>query len=285
MASARFPAVVAIGALVLLGACGDGSELPTPTPVGEPTVVSVNVSIPAGGTLFIGAQVQFRATATLSNGTTEDRTSSATWGSDAPAVATVSSSGVVTAHAAGEATVFADVNPRGTLRIRVFPDFAGTWSGTEVVTLCEESGVFVGLLCDPDVLGVGAVFSHNDRFTQNGGSVTAEILFEDGSSTMTGTVSIGGELELPSAPVLPAVEGIDVQTANWKSRADTPGRMTGAYEWIFTAPGLPGSSRQVYELRDVVRTGAAASASTRAGSAGAEGRLERIRRRLEAIRR
>lgn len=64
-----------------------------------------------------------------------------------------------------------------------------------------------GLFCDPDVLAVGAVFAHNDRFTQNNESVAAEILFEDSSSTMAGTVSIDGQLELPSAPVLPALEG------------------------------------------------------------------------------
>jgi len=284
MASERFPALATIGAVLFIGGCS-GSEMPTPTQISDTTVVSVNVAIPAGGTIFIGAQVQFRATATLSDGTTADRTSTATWGSDAPAVATVSSSGIVTAHAPGEATIFADVNPRGTLRIRVYPEFAGTWSGTEVVTLCEESGVFEGLLCDPEVLGVGAVFTHNDRFTQNNESVTAEILFEDSSSTMTGTVSIDGQLELPSAPVLPAVEGIDVQTANWKSRADTPGRMTGTYEWVFTAPGLPGSSRQVYELRDVVRTGATAGPPVPVGVASGESRLDLLRRRLAARRR
>ncbi len=58
------------------------------------------------------------------------------------------------------------------------------------------------------MLAVGAVFAHNDRFTQNNESVAAEILFEDSSSTMAGTVSIDGQLELPSAPVLPALEGI-----------------------------------------------------------------------------
>jgi hypothetical protein len=49
------------------------------------------------------------ATASLSNGLSEDRTSSATWQSSNTSVATVSASGLVTAQVEGEATISATV--------------------------------------------------------------------------------------------------------------------------------------------------------------------------------
>jgi hypothetical protein len=269
--------------LLAASACGGNGGSPS-APSPSPTATSVAVTFPSGGTIFIGAQAQLRATVTMSDGSTQDRTSSAVWGSDAPGIATVATSGMVTAVAAGEATIFADVSVRGTIRIRVFPEFAGTWAGSEVVTVCEESGVFVGLLCVPEELGVGNTFRHDNRFTQNNASVTATILFSDSASTMTGTVAIDGQAELPPAPVLPAIEGLVLETRNFKARADRPGRMTGAYEWVFTAPGLDGSSRQVYELRDVVKSGPATVAARSSVSSVAT-RLERTRRRLAMLRR
>lgn len=258
-------------------ACG-GSDPPGGGVDAIPT--SVTVSHP-GGTIFIGAQVQFQATAMLSNGTSAPATN-AVWGSDAPAVATVSGSGLVTARGAGEATIFADAPMRGMQRVRVFPGFGGTWSGSEVSTVCEESGVFVGLICTPDFLAVGNVFAHNVRFTQTDDAVTATIDFGGGLTTDTpGTVSVGGDLELTSAPVLPATPGINIQTQNWRSRADVPSQLTGTYEWFFTAPGLPGSARQVSELRDVIRTAAPASVGSGASRSGHADALARLSAEIE----
>ena len=212
----------------LLVACGgDGGS-----PSGPSTTPSVSVTFPAGGTIFIGNAVQFAAQETLSNGTTRDATNDATWGSDAPNVATVSSTGLVTAVAAGQATISADVNPRGTMLIRVFPNFGGSWAGNEVFASCEASGEFEGL-CDVPGFGVGAVFPHNSMFTQNEASVDATIFTGDGTTaTMTGNITVGGELQLPSAPVLPADPMVNAQVQNWLSRADTPSRMTGTYEAV-----------------------------------------------------
>lgn len=122
-------AVIVIGAMVAAAGCsGDGSTrtvtVTSPTPTtssGTPTVTAVRVSGPneittAGGT------AQFTATVTLSTGATEDRTSTATWTSDNPAVATVASSGVVTAvadGASGIAASFGAVRGTQTLMVRL----------------------------------------------------------------------------------------------------------------------------------------------------------------------
>ena len=60
----------------------------------------VSVTYGAERTLFIGNEVQFQATVILSDGSTE-ATTDVTWMSDAPGVATVSPSGLMTATAGG----------------------------------------------------------------------------------------------------------------------------------------------------------------------------------------
>jgi hypothetical protein len=251
------PAIV----LCAIVACG-GSD--TSSPAGATTTVtSVSVTFPAGGTIFIGNAVQFEARETLSNGTTRVATS-ATWGSDAPGVATVSQTGLVTAIAAGQATIFADVNPRGTLAIRVFPDFGGSWTGNEILAGCQDSGAFEGLCADPGFLETGQVFDHRSAFTQNEASVDAELDTGDGTAArLTGTIAIDGELQLLAGPVLPADPQIDVEIRNWRSRADTPSRMTGGYEASFTAAGVPGSATISIQLQDVVKSGGSFASSSR----------------------
>ena len=120
-------AAVCLLAIFVLPSCSDDSRPPTqtnptpnPTPTPTPaTVVSVAVS---GTNSFTerGVTAQFTATATLSDGTTQNRTTTATWQSDNTAVATVSDQGVVTALATGDATISATVSGiRGTRAVGV----------------------------------------------------------------------------------------------------------------------------------------------------------------------
>ena len=72
-----------IGSLLLaLGCGGDDST-------GPPTVVSIAVEGPPGGTASVGDSGPFMATASFSDGTTEDVTSSAVWTSSDLAVVTI----------------------------------------------------------------------------------------------------------------------------------------------------------------------------------------------------
>jgi hypothetical protein len=83
----------------LLGCNGSGSAT-------SPTVQSIALS-PAKQSIAAGASQQFTATATYTDGTTKDVTSTAQWASSNTAIATVSSSGLVTAAAAGQVTITA----------------------------------------------------------------------------------------------------------------------------------------------------------------------------------
>lgn len=92
--------------MVMPGCGGGGGDAPAQAP----TLTSLAVT-PANSSQDIGASIQFTATATFSNGSTQNVTSLATWTSSAPAVATVSSAtgtkGTVTAVATGSSLITA----------------------------------------------------------------------------------------------------------------------------------------------------------------------------------
>ena len=68
----------------------------SPTSSAATTLVSITVS-PSSLTAPVGGSQQFTATGHFSDGSTRDLTASVTWISSAPAVATISSSGLATA--------------------------------------------------------------------------------------------------------------------------------------------------------------------------------------------
>jgi hypothetical protein len=89
---------------LFIAACGSSS--PTNPTSAAPTVSSVALSISTSALVKKSATAQVTATATMSTGATQDVTSSCSnWASDNAAVATVSSSGLLTAQGSGSATV------------------------------------------------------------------------------------------------------------------------------------------------------------------------------------
>jgi uncharacterized protein YjdB len=88
---------IVLGFAVLAAACSS-------SPTSSSTVATIAIT---GSAPTVGNNAQFTATATLSNGTTQDVTSTATWQSGDSTIATVSSAGLVTGVAAGNTTVTA----------------------------------------------------------------------------------------------------------------------------------------------------------------------------------
>lgn len=74
--------------------------------VGPPTLVSITVS-PSNPTLVAGTTQQFTATGQYDDGSTADLTASASWSSDTQSVATVATTGLVTAVSPGGANISA----------------------------------------------------------------------------------------------------------------------------------------------------------------------------------
>src|SRR6185312_9977836 len=68
------------------------------------TLVSISLS-PSAPSIQTGGTQQFTATGAFSDNTTENLTSTATWSSSSPSVATISSAGIATGVAAGTTTI------------------------------------------------------------------------------------------------------------------------------------------------------------------------------------
>jgi hypothetical protein len=111
-----------IGVFALLVAtttCG-GSSNSSPTSV-PPTVSSIAITTTASiATIAAGQTMQLTATAALSNGSTQNVSTQATWQSSNLAVATVSSTGLVTSISSGTANISATYQGKiGTITISV----------------------------------------------------------------------------------------------------------------------------------------------------------------------
>ena len=269
---------VLVAGLLLAASCG--GESPTAPSATEATI---SVTYPARSTIFIGNQVQFEATVTLGDGSTQPA-AAATWSSDAPSVATVSPTGLVTAVAAGEATISAEANPggRGSLRIRVYPEFRGSWTGWWRATDCTASGAALWVqLCallkssSQDVAGSPLRID----LTQDGGLVDGtvdlgELAVSDARpadpfEVESGEVSIDGTLRLTLSTVTIAEEGLELraEVLSWETRADTPGRMTGQFQVELSVAGdsvlgvITGSLVIDGSLEEVMRSASVASAA------------------------
>src|SRR5208282_1467160 len=91
---------------VTVSACAGAVCGSTTVTVGPPLPVSIAVT-PANQTIPAGLPVQFNATGTYSDGTTQDITSSVAWMSSAPAVATINMGGLASGLSTGSATITA----------------------------------------------------------------------------------------------------------------------------------------------------------------------------------
>jgi hypothetical protein len=112
--------VVLMSLLLWISACG-GSTTPSNPTVEQITVISTKAgNIPD---FQIGETDQFKATAVYSDSSVKDVTASTAWSSTDTNIATVNSTGLVTAVAAGTVSILAAFSGRSaSLMIRVLPN-------------------------------------------------------------------------------------------------------------------------------------------------------------------
>ncbi|HEY5176453.1 MAG TPA: Ig-like domain-containing protein [Terriglobales bacterium] len=110
------------------------------------SLVSIAVT-PVNPSIAVGAPQQFTATGTYSDGTHQDLTSSATWTSTSPGVATINSTGLATGVSAGSTTIQAalgSINGSTTLTVTAgqVSGLAGYWALNEGsgTTSADSSG-------------------------------------------------------------------------------------------------------------------------------------------------
>lgn len=177
----------------------------------SPTAPSLGtVTVTGNGSLTsVGQTTQLTATANLSDGSKQNVTTTATWQSSSPAVATVSGAGVVTAVAAGSTTITATYQGKSaTFTITVtappapFSSLAGTWVGTWNDRLYNVSGTLSATFAvngstvtATGVIGLQVFGLANEVGTGTGTVAGQTLNFVFTSSTVgsgNGTLSTGG---------------------------------------------------------------------------------------------
>ena len=111
------------------GGDGDGGH--------KPTIESINIT-PDNPSITSDKTQQFTATATYSDNTTKDITSSVTWSSSQTGVATISNEGIVTTISVGSTTIIATLasvsgNTTLTVSTTVSALYSGTWHSQTVL--------------------------------------------------------------------------------------------------------------------------------------------------------
>jgi len=159
-------ALLTIGLLVTSGCGGGGGTAPTPPPP-TPTVTAVTVS--GAGSPGVGDTVQLTATATFSDGTTQTVTAQATWESSNQAIVTITSGGLASFLAQGDADIKATFKAvAGTSHVTVSTKVAARFTLTGTVTDATNGNalpnVNARVIDGPDT-GRGGVTDATGRFT------------------------------------------------------------------------------------------------------------------------
>jgi uncharacterized protein YjdB len=146
--------------------------------VTAPLLTSISVT-PNTASVAAGNSQQFTATATYSNGTTQNLSSAATWTSSKTSVATVKSTGIATGVTAGTATITAK---------------SGTISGS--ATLTVTAAVLTSISVTPASASVAAGYTQQYTATGTYSNGTTQNLTSSAtwssSATSVATVSSGG---------------------------------------------------------------------------------------------
>ena len=171
---------VAVG-VAQVSATYQGVTGSTSVTVGPAALVSIGVT-PASGTVPAGLPLQFSATGTYSDGSTQALTPSATWSSSAPSVATINAAGLASGLIVGNTTITA---------------VSGTVQGTAMLTV--TSPVLASVSVTPanasidagDTQQFTAMGTYSDGSTQN---LTSTAAWSSSASAIASVSSAGAAL-------------------------------------------------------------------------------------------
>jgi hypothetical protein len=242
----------------LASACGSSPSLASQlAPSTTLTVTALSIAL---NTPSVGGSAPATALATFSNGSTTPVSSG--FGSDTPSVATVTSAGQVTGVAIGDVTIFVDFQgQRASKKVHVLPSYNGLFTGTYAVGTCVGTGDFTN--SDPaqnfcTEFTAGRVLSIAVQNAQSSDLTTLTGLFALGGAQGSGigTISSTGTLTYTGA-VVGGTTRMDFR--NWTATSPTPGRITGAFDMVWTDSTLTGSATITCTNMDMTRQGSAAS--------------------------
>ena len=169
----------------------------------NPGLVSIAVT-PANPSVAVGKQQQFTATGTFSDGSKKDLTSSVTWTSSAPSIATISGGGLATGVAAGTTTIqatLATVNGSTGMTVTATPSFTISASpaslsvaqgkqGNSTITTTISGGFNSAISLSASGMPSGTTVSFNPATIPAPGSGSSAMTITVGASTPVGTYPI-----------------------------------------------------------------------------------------------
>jgi hypothetical protein len=241
-------------------ACGG-----SPTGPGGTVSGSQSLTISPGVDLLrIRASETLSAALTANNG--QPTPTTATWTSDAPAVASIDANGRITGQASGNATISAQASGlRATVTLRVVPDYHGRWEGITRVTGCADEGDF-DTLCD-EVVGGGLPLSTS--ITQTRDAVTADVNFDDATGRISTMIQSSGRLVTTGQLTL-VIEGVafDVALSEWDTTSVDNQQMTGRYRLEVRHALLAGFWRLEGELVSIQKTSGTPGVASMAAISG-----------------
>jgi len=254
--------VAIVGLIVLTGCGGGGGSSAPPSPV--PQTLTVN---PAATNLIkIAEEQSYTASVRYSTGT--ESPASATWQSDNQNVASIDGSGKAVGLDSGEATLIARAEGlTGTLKIRVVPDYGGTWNGEYVIRACRASGGFDPKdFCSADGFKAGQRLPITFALTQDHDRLSGAIFIGTLEHTLdaSSAIRVDGGAALSGAGSA-TVEDVKVDTTiNPVAIRASGASLTGSFTLTFGVSGVVGSAAFDGQLESVSKT--AATTSLRATS-------------------
>jgi hypothetical protein len=215
-------------------ACGGSGRSVT-----QPSVVATSIVVDAPvDFMAMGQRVTFAATAVHSDGSSAAVTD---WSSDNPAVATIdAATRAVTAVGPGEALISARhdgiVAPK---KLRVTPDYAGTWSGQYRLTGCTQTGGFQeGDWCGTLRRNVDRPVSFD--FVLDRDTVRGTMACGDFTGSVTGAIALSGALTLTGT----AASGtVSLTHESWNANVNSDGKhLAGTFQLRATDRQVSGSA-------------------------------------------
>ena len=191
-ASVRGLAIVSLSGMV---ACGDSTPPPTaPTPSPAATIVRVDIEGAATRDLdFLGATVQLRVVATLSDGSRSDVTADTTWSVSNAAVVSVTPQGMVTAVGYGAGAVRGLYRERGSeITVSVLSTLRSDFRISGTVRDASTGAPIAGALVWRGGADYGTVTDANGAFMHLGGVVSGRTLMVSKFGYDFGRVDIPG---------------------------------------------------------------------------------------------
>lgn len=170
------------------------------TTLSTATVVSIAVT-PANPTIAVGSTLQFSATGTLSNATTQSVTSLVTWSSSDTGVITINAGGIASSLSIGSATIsaaFSGVTGTTTMTVQGPVSIAVTPANPSVVAGSTQQFTAVGTFADASVhdLTTLATWSSSNSgvatISNTSGSRGLATVKTAGSTTITATLGVSG---------------------------------------------------------------------------------------------